>query len=230
MNSKNQLRIVIVEDNHELRQILTSGLRHFGHLVRDVGSAQEVDDALRELDADFLILDLGLAGEDGISIAKRLRRNYRQTLGIVMVTARGRIEDRVMGLEVGADLYFVKPVDIRELEAALRSLKRRIGGQGATAWRFNAITSTLSTPRRADLSLTAQECILLRTLLKTPGENVSRQMIFQALRQPDDQYADKRLEAMISRLRRKLKEVDPATELPIRARHNLGYAFLAEIE
>ena len=230
MKSIGQMRIVIVEDNHELREILATGLRHFGHLVRDVASAQEVDAALLEFDAELLILDLGLTGEDGISVARRLRQHYRNTLGIVMVTARGRVEDRVMGLETGADLYYVKPVDIRELEAALRSLKRRIGHVGRPGWRFNATTSTLSSPGNADLQLTAQECILLRTLLKTPGENVSRREIFHALHQPDDQYADKRLEAMISRLRRKLKEADPASELPIRARHNLGYAFLATIE
>ncbi len=224
------LRLILVEDNHEYRDILAAGLRHCGHDVCDVADAEAMDIALQEYAVDVLILDLGLPGEDGLAIARRVLSQYRKDLGIVMVTARGRIEERVMGLDTGADYYFVKPVDILELDAALRSLQRRIRGKRNSRWRFNATTATLTTPNNHCMNLTAQECILLRSLLKTPGENVPRREILQALRQPEDLYGDMRLETMISRLRRKSRSVDPQAELPVRARHNLGYAFLADVE
>ena len=227
---RSSLQLILVEDNLEFRDILAVGLRHCGHTVRDVANAGEMDAALQEYPADILILDLGLPGEDGIDIARRVRKQYRKELGIVMVTARGKIEEKVKGLDTGADLYFVKPVDILELDAALRSLQRRIRPRQPGHWHFNVVTSTLTNPNNRSARLTAQECNLLRSLVRSPGRNVSRQEIFQALRQPDDQYGDKRLEALVSRLRRKMKSVDPDVELPIRARHNQGYAFLADVE
>lgn len=221
------LHIIVVEDNHELRDILVTGLRHLGHRPHGVCDGSSLDRALAESVADIVILDLGLPGEDGISIARRLRANH--SCGIVMVTARGRVDERVRGHETGADLYFVKPVDIRELNAALINLARRISKKPEPVWRFSALTSTLQTPRGKAVSLTAQECILMQRLLESPGRNVSRRDIFTALNQPDDLYADKRLEALVSRLRSKIKTADAASELPVRARHNLGYAFLAEV-
>lgn len=221
------LNIIVVEDNHELRDILEAGLRYFGHQVRGVGDGSALDKALAESPAEIIILDLGLPGEDGISVAARLRK--RNTCGIVMVTARGRLDERLLGRETGADLYFVKPVDIRELNAALINLAQRIMVRRSPCWNFSAGTSTLLTPGRVSIPLTAQECILIRTLLERPGVNVSRGDIFKALNQSDDIYADKRLETLISRLRNKVKAADATCQLPVRARHNLGYAFLAEV-
>ncbi|HXE95385.1 MAG TPA: winged helix-turn-helix domain-containing protein, partial [Dongiaceae bacterium] len=129
----------------------------------------------------------------------------------------------------GADLYFVKPVDMRELNAALQSLARRMYGTERTAWRFNSRISKLYTPNGIGIPLTAQECIVIRKLLETPGENVARKELFSTLDQPDDHYADKRLEALVSRLRAKVRHSDSDHPLPVRARHNLGYAFLGEI-
>lgn len=226
MTARQSLEIIVVEDNLELQAILVAGLRHFGHNVRGVNSGSGLDAALATHEAHIVILDLGLPGEDGIAIATRLKKTGN--IGIIMVSARGLLDERVQGLESGADIYFVKPVDIRELDAAVNSLHRRISATKPPVWHFNSVTSILTTPRGAGMPLTAQECILMKLLLVTPGNNVSRSEIFRALNQPDDQYADKRLEAMISRLRTKLKAIDQVLELPIRARHNLGYAFLAE--
>jgi DNA-binding response OmpR family regulator len=222
------INIIVVEDDPELRDILVSGLRFFGHQVRGAGGGKSLDVELAVSTPDVVILDLGLPDEDGIDISTRLRRDY--DCGIVMITARGKLDERVTGLESGADLYFVKPVDIRELDAALRSLSRRISASSRAYWRFDPRTSTLTTPLGIDIPLTAHECILIRELLAEPGENVPRSEIFKALRQPDDLYADKRLETMISRLRSKVRMADAGSELPVRARHNLGYAFLAEVE
>ncbi|MDD2542310.1 MAG: response regulator transcription factor [Desulfuromonadaceae bacterium] len=225
--SVTSLHIVVVEDDYELRDILVAGLHYFGHRLRGVSDGQALDRALAESPADIIILDLGLPGEDGIAIARRLRNNYN--CGVVMVTARGMADERVLGRESGADLYFVKPVNIQELNAALINLAHRLFKRAQAAWRFTSRTSTLHTPQGVTIHLTAQECLLMQKLLEVPGTNVPRREIFKVLNQPDDIYADKRLETLISRLRSKVKSADTTSELPVRARHNMGYAFLAEV-
>ena len=221
------LRIIVVEDSEELRLLLVNGLSEYGHQVRGVDCGRALDVAMAEAPVDIVILDIGLPGEDGMSIAKRLRQCCK--CGIVMVTAYGRVDDRVHSFGNGADLYFVKPVDLRELDAALKSLAQRIFGQPDTPWRFNAKTSKLFNPKATEIPLTAQELNFLRKLIETPGENVLRKDIFLALGQPNDHYADRRLETMVSRLRSKVRTADADHELPVSSRHNLGYAFLAEI-
>lgn len=221
------LRIIVVEDSEELRLLLVSGLGQLGHQVRGVADGPALDAALNEAPAEMVILDIGLPGEDGVAIAKRLRRSC--TCGIVMVTSYGRVDDRVHSFGSGADLYFVKPVDLRELDAALRNLAHRIFGQAHSCWRLDAKTSRLFTPNGIQVPLSAQELTFLRQLFATPGENVSRPDIFAAFGQPNDHYADRRLETLVSRLRSKVRAADPDSELPVRSRHNLGYAFLAEI-
>ena len=227
IHNSQALRIVVVEDSDELRLLLVSGLGDFGHQVRGVVDGPGMDAALKEAPADIVILDIALPGEDGMSIAKRLRRASK--CGIVMVTSYGRVDDRVHSFGSGADLYFVKPVDLRELDAAIKSLAQRIFGHRDSSWRFNAKTSKLYTPKGIEIALTAQELTFLRKLIESSGENVLRQDIFAALGQPNDHYADRRLETMVSRLRSKVRGSDPDFELPVQSRHNLGYAFLAEI-
>lgn len=193
-----------------------------------MADGQALDDALAKAPADVVILDIGLPGEDGVAIARRLRSTCR--CGIVMVTCCGQVDDRVHSFESGADLYFVKPVDLRELDAGLRSLAYRLSGQLQSVWRLNAIRSKLFTPDGVEIPLGAQELIFLRRLSESPGENVLRSDIFAALGQPNDHYADRRLETLICRLRARVRAATPDWELPVRSRHNLGYAFLAEIE
>jgi DNA-binding response OmpR family regulator len=222
------LRIVVVEDIEEVRRLLVMGLTAFGHQVREAVDGQAMDALLAEAPADVVVLDIGLPGEDGMTIARRLRQACK--CGIVMVTSYGRVNDRVQSFENGADLFFSKPVDIRELDAALRSLAGRIFGPPSSSWRFNSLASKLHTPQGIEVPLSAQEFILMRKLMEIPGESVSRKDIFAALGQPDDQYADRRLETLVSRLRAKVRALDPENELPVRSRHNLGYAFLAEAD
>ena len=225
-NCFKRLNIVVVEDNVELCDILVTGLSYFGHFVRGAGNGFVLDQLMAENPADIVILDLGLPGEDGISIARRLRRDTK--CGIVMVTARSSLDERILGLDVGADQYFVKPVNLSELNASLNSLSRRISVRKDDYWQFAPKVSQLITPHGVKVPLTSKEFILVRKLLEYIGETVSRDEIFSALMQPNDIYADKRLETTISRLRFKIKVQDPQSELPIKARHNLGYAFLAD--
>jgi DNA-binding response OmpR family regulator len=225
MEREKTLSIVIVEDEPDLREYLSEGLSYFGFEVRGVGDGAELDAALTKKPAHILILDLGLPREGGLEIAARLRDN--PTLGIIMLTARSMTEERILGLESGADHYFVKPVDIGELAAAIKNLGRRLARPAETPWSFSAESSSLQTPNSVSVPLTAQECILLELLFAHLGKNVSRQQIFKALGQPDDISSNARVEVLISRLRAKVLKADSAASLPLRARHNLGYIMLA---
>lgn len=228
MDPKQSLNIAVVEDEPRLRETMLMALASFGHRARGAADGTGLDLLLQEEAADIVLLDLGLPGEDGIAIAQRLRRRWRG--GIVMVTARDHLDERILGMENGADLYFVKPVDFRELDAGLRSLARRLppaSDQAAAGWRFSAAASTLRTPAGVEIALTARECILLQLLFAEPGRNVSRATIFAALGDPNCHHADLRLERMISRLRAKVRKLDGSSALPVRARHNIGYVFLA---
>jgi DNA-binding response OmpR family regulator len=219
------LKVIIVEDEPELRDNLMIGLAAHGFDVRGVGDGAALDTALAEGAADLVVLDLGLPGEDGIEIAKRLRN--RAQLGVIMVTARGMTGECIEGLESGADSYLVKPVDITLLAAALRNLGRRLARPATTSWRLNRDASRLHTPNGSVMDLSAQECSLLGLLFTHLGSTVSRAAIFAALGQPDEFCSNARLEVLISRLRSKAGKADPAHPLPLRARHNMGYLFLA---
>jgi len=228
-----KLRVIIVEDEVELRSVLVEILSRLGLDVRGVGDGASLDSALADYSTDIVVLDLNLPGEDGVDIAQRLRRTCN--CGIVMTTSRAQISERVAGFQRGADLYFVKPIDPMELYAALLSLGRRLmgippGQPGNAFWRFNPRHSVLMTPGEISINLSARESIVMRLLLAVPGATVSRSGIFSALGDPDDEYADKRLETLLSRLRSKVHTLDPEAELPIRARHCMGYAFLADTQ
>lgn len=225
MNLENSLSIVIVEDDLELREHLMKGLSYFGFDLRGVGDGAELNAALAERPAHIILLDLGLPKEGGLEIAGRLRDN--PTLGIIILTGRSMTEERILGLESGADYYFVKPVEIAELAAAIKNLGRRLAPPASTPWNFTAQTSSLQTPNGVNIPLTAQECILLELLFAHLGQNVSRQQIFSALGQPDEISSNARIEVLISRLRTKVQKADPAVSLPLRARHNMGYILLA---
>jgi len=225
MTHENPLSIIIVEDEPELREYLSIGLSYYGFEVRGVGDGAQLDLALAQRQPHIVLLDLGLPREGGLEIAARLRDN--PTLGIIMLTARSMTEERILGLQSGADHYFVKPVEIAELAAAIKNLARRLAPPVATPWNFSAQASCLQTPSGVDIPLTAQECILLELLFAHLGKNVSRQQIFQALGQPDDISSNARIEVLISRLRAKVRKADPAASLPLRARHSMGYVLLA---
>ncbi|HIJ82287.1 MAG TPA: response regulator transcription factor [Desulfuromonadales bacterium] len=185
-----KLRVVIVEDERELRTVLIAILSRLDLDVRGAGDGGELDQALAERPADVVVLDLNLPGEDGVSIAQRLRRS--SGCGIIMTTSRAQIADRVDGFEKGADLYFVKPIDPLELHAALISLGRRLKPPVPSAkpvWHFDRQESIVRSPRGVVIHLTAQECIVLRLVFAVPGETVRRSEIFTALGHPDCQAA-----------------------------------------
>jgi DNA-binding response OmpR family regulator len=149
-----------------------------------------------------------------------------------MLTALDEVDDRVRGLDSGADLYFAKPVDLRELVSAVGSLHRRLGAaapKGPSAdWRLDARQSALVTPLGVAVELTDNELRFLTPLLASPGLVVDREELARALDQRPDVYAMRRMETLVSRLRGKVHRLSPQEPLPVRARHGRGYAFLGE--
>jgi len=210
-----------------MRDYLVTGLEGFGLAARGVANGPDLDAALEAGEPRIVILDVGLPGEDGFSIAGRLRRD-RPRLGIIMLTARDGLEDRIKGLDGGADLYFAKPVDLRELASAIGSLHRRLGGDPPRAWRLDRPASRLHTPAGAVVDLTDLELRFLTPLLDRPGKVVERDDLCLALEQRPDVYAMRRMETLVSRLRGKVLRQCPLEPLPVKARHGRGYVFLVD--
>jgi predicted transcriptional regulator len=145
-------------------------------------------------------------------------------------TGRNMTQDQIHGLDSSADNYLVKPEYIDEHAAAIKCVECRIARTAATtSWNLNVEASCLHSPNGISIQLTAKECLLMKLMFKHLGKNVSRTDIFQAIGEPpDDAYSNPRLEVLISRLRSKILKHDPGSPLPLRARHNIGYIFLAK--
>ena len=190
----------------------------------------DIDRTLAEHPCDLILLDLGLPDEDGLVIASRLRQQ-QPALGIVMLTARANVNDRLAGLEGGADAYLVKPVDMRELAATLRSVHRRLATAAppAEAWTLAPATLSLFTPAGNTVALTVAEMILLKCLAAAAApEPVSREALAAAMGQPQPDFDYRRLEVAFSRLRKKIDSAS-AGESPIRSARSRGYVFAAPI-
>jgi DNA-binding response OmpR family regulator len=240
-------RIAVVEDEAPLRTDLVEYLSACGHDVVGCGDGKDLDRALESRVLDIVILDINLPGEGGFSIAGRLRS--LSEIGIIMLTARGLNVDRVVGLEVGADVYMVKPVELRELEAQIRTLARRMRAGPApaaaggatpaaepppvhaapiTEWIYDQLTWTLISPEGKSIKLTGNERVFVSLLVTRPGEPVSRDEIFRALGKRGWDPADRSVDSMVRRLRAKGEQA-LGCPLPIESVHSVGYAFAAPV-
>ena len=233
--SPETIPLAVCEDDRELRAILQAGLAHFGIEVLGAEDGPALDRLLAEHPLSVVVLDIGLPGEDGLSIARRLRAAEGPPLGLIMLTARGALEDRLSALKEGVDAYFVKPVDLRELALAVRNLHRRLTQPSQAtpppgSYSLDAMHSTLRLPSGGQVSLSATELRLLQVLALNPGEVVERSALLHNLQQPMDAPAMQRLEALISRLRGKVRQLDGTEPLPLQACHGIGYSFLAPLQ
>lgn len=226
--------VVVVEDDEDLRDEVVDFLGSRGMRARGVGSGSMLERALRERRTDAVVLDLALPGEDGIAIARRLRTRG-EPVGIVMMSARAGIEERVLGYDTGADVYLVKPVDYPELMAAIRATvrQRRPVGTGSTEplldWALDLGTWLLMAPSGASMELTRAEMQVLELLTVKPGQPVSREDIARHMGKSPDAGDHRYVDAIVSRLRRKIAE-NLGWDPPIRTAHSRGYRFAGIIE
>ncbi|OZI44558.1 hypothetical protein CEK29_07500 [Bordetella genomosp. 5] len=235
------LRIGLLEDDEDFREELALGLGGYGfNVVFDCADAASFYRNLQSQPCDIVILDANVPGEDGFSVATRLRA--LSPMGIVMLTGRGALEDRVRGLEGGADVYLTKPVDLLELSSVIRSLARRMrlarGGAATTGqtmveagrpsaqWSLQEGGWVLVGPEGVSLHLNAQERIFLMTLLDSAGKAVTRQVLAEII-QPDnpDDFEPRRVDVMVSRLRAKAQSA--GFKLPVLSVRGQGYVFAA---
>ena len=231
------VKVLIVEDDADLRGTLADCLGLFELTVHGVGSAGEAYRALAKDLYDIVVVDIGLPDEDGFSLAETLAR--RADLGIIILTARADLSDRLHGFDSGADAYFVKPVDCKELALAARNLARRLAGaKGAAqagikctgAWSLDRSAWLLGTPGGRAVRLTSKEFALVERLSRCCGEPVRRVELIGALGYRNDVVAGRNLDAVVGRLRRKVAALSGGEELPVRTIHAIGYTFAAPID
>ena len=222
-------RVGLIEDNLDYRAEVAFHLRRNGFEIALENDGTGIDAQLAACPCDLLVLDLGLPVEDGLVIARRLRQQ-KAGLGIVMLTARGSLDDRLAGLEEGADAYLVKPIDMRELVATLHSVQRRLTAAAPPSEAWSLIPDTLSicSPAGETIALTATEMDLLKCLAAAAPEPVSREGLAAAIGHSEPDFDYRRLEVSFSRLRKKI-ETATAGESPIRASRGRGYVFAAPV-
>ena len=230
------VRIWVVEDDPEWRDMVVEELQFHGATARGLESVEALYRALAVERCDILVLDVGLPGEDGLSATGHLRR--MDGMGIVLVTGRGGTVDMAQGLAVGADVYLPKPLELPVLVAALHSLHRRMtlmaapavpspaSRESGTAWSLRANGWDLHAPDGGVLTLTVAERGFLNELFASPGQAVAREQLIAAVTDQPWDFDPHRLEVLVHRLRTRVRNAT-GTMLPVRALRGLGYMLAA---
>jgi DNA-binding response OmpR family regulator len=224
------MRVVLVEDNVALRNDIVVSLCAEGLDVIGVSGSTELFFELLQKPVDIIIMDIGLTGESGLLILQQLRslKNQRY-LGIIMLTGHFEMSCRIDCLASGADAYLIKPVEIEELTAYIQNVYRRVNcaveNHAQINWQFNHREWRLFCPTGAAIELSRLESEFLKLLVEHAGSPVKRRdIITVAFKQDPIAYDSRRLEAIVSRLRRKIYALYPLTQ-PIKAVHSIGYVF-----
>ncbi len=202
------MRILIAEDDSILTDGLTRSLRNNGYAVDAVSDGMAADSALAAQEFDLLILDLGLPKLSGLEVLRKLRAR-NSLLPVMILTAADSIEQRVKGLDLGADDYMAKPFALSELEARVRALTRRGNGGGATLLRHGRLafdqTGRVAMVDDITLDLSAREVGLLEILLTRSGRMVSKNQIVDHLCEWGEEVSSNAIEVYVHRLRKKLE-------------------------
>jgi two-component system phosphate regulon response regulator OmpR len=238
----NPATILVVDDDAEVRELLEDFLCDRGYRVISLNSAEALRAALENQVPDLVLLDVGLPGEDGLSLARYVREHF--DAGIIMVSGAGETLDRIIGLEVGADDYLPKPFELRELLARVKSVLRRYR-QPAIA-EAPPVAASESTqliefgcarldPQRHQLQdadgneipLTAMEFELLKVFAERPNRPLSRDQLMNLTQHRDWDPYDRSVDIRIARLRRKI-EPDPDQPVFLKTVRGVGYMFVPE--
>jgi two-component system, OmpR family, phosphate regulon response regulator OmpR len=230
--------IIVVDDEPEICELLADYLGHAGFKVSTAEDGATMRRLLEDQAADLVILDINMPGEDGLSLARYLRANTQ--IGIVMLTAAGEVVDRIVGLEMGADDYLPKPVDMRELLARVRAVLRRTQAipekagaapsSGASKIDFGACQLDLDAHKLYDaageeVAITSMEFDLLKAFAEHPNRVLSRDQLLDLAHNRDWEPFDRSIDIRIARLRRKV-ETDPSKPQVIKTVRGAGYIFV----
>ena len=236
-------KIIIIEDDNDLRESLMLYLAMHGYDIIGVSSAVEFYQHITTAKYALAIVDIGLPDQDGRVLSEYLKANT--DIRIIMLTARATLADKLSGYHSGADIYLVKPVDFSEIAAAIAALLIRIESLpsaslplvkeqktireitvNVTPWTFMTKEWLLMTPLGSKIKLTAKEFKFLTCLISHHKNEVPRSLILKSLSYPDDVAGGAALETLVHRLRSKTDKGAPS---PIRTIHGVGYSFIADI-
>jgi DNA-binding response OmpR family regulator len=236
------LRILVVDDDPRIRQMLTRYFEQEGYRVSAAADGVAMRAQLKAKPIDVILLDVVMPGEDGLTIAREIRA--KSDVGIIMLTGRDEVLDRVVGLEVGADDYIAKPFHLREVLARVKSVVRRRKPAPSPAvqsekagedvirfdgWLLDTAHRRLVSPSGADVALTSGEFDLLAALAKHPGRVFSRETLMERTRGHGLKAFDRTIDAQIARLRKKI-EPDPKNPTIVKSVRAVGYVFTAKVD
>lgn len=226
--------IFVLEDEPDIARLICTSLGDYGFRCEHLGTGRQLLSRARQSAPDLCIVDLGLPDMDGMQVVRELQEG--NPCAVLILTGRNDVTDRVLGLELGADDYIVKPFEPRELVARVRSILRRYQ-RAATMdpaertiarfadWTFDSGRHTLTAPDGREIGLSSSEAGLLASLLRRPNKILSRE---QLLGERDIDPFDRSIDVRISRLRRKLDD-DPQNPKLIKTVYGAGYLFSAQV-
>ncbi len=224
-----------------MRQLLEAGLKAEGYAVSEAADGAGLLAILEKKPVDLITLDVRLGGEDGFNLAREVRA--RNNVPIIMISGKGDMIDRVVGLELGADDYIAKPFHMREVLARVRAVLRRYETQGSEAtrvsqaekgrrfefdgWLLDAGRRALVNPEGKDCELTTAEFNLLLLLVERPGRVLSRDELMDLLKGHDWTPLDRSIDGLVARLRKKVER----GEVPqlVKTVRGVGYVFAAQV-
>ena len=230
MSTTPSLHILVVEDNDSLRDATVDFLQAHGHQATGVVCAEEVDDTPTRDLPDLYLIDVNLPGEDGFSLAERIRQS-QPLAGIVLITARGQLSDRLEGYASGADNYLIKPVEQSELLVCVNSLARRLKANTqapSETLELNKQTLCLKGPK-GTVTLSHGESLLLAAFSRAAGQKLERWQAMQLVDTKDKGLVPANLEMRISALRKKLSACG-ASDNPIKTLRGFGYALNCNVQ
>lgn len=232
-----QKHIVVVDDEPGIRETIQEYLELHDFRVTPADGGESLRSVIDQNDVDLVLLDIRMPGEDGLTLARFLRSNC--DVGIIMLTAAGEVVDRIVGLEMGADDYLAKPVDLRELLARIKAVLRRaektrraateaLDDDARTA-RFGRFTLNLEShklfdPDGGEIPLTGMEFDLLKAFADNPNRVLSRDQLLNLAHNRDWEPFDRSIDIRIARIRRKI-ESDPAKPQVIKTVRGAGYIY-----
>lgn len=234
-------KILIVDDEEDIRDIVGTLLEMNGFEAFEAKNVKELNQQISLHSFSLIILDIGLPESDGLTAMKKLRLNH--DIPIVLLTGKGDVIDKVIGLELGADDYITKPFHSHELIARIKTVLRRtsINDGSATAssssgnyffnnWSINTSTQRLFDPDNNEVQLTSHEFSILNALIQAGGRTLSREQLLDSVATGRSEYEpyDRSLDVMIAKIRRKLGD-DPKKPRFIRTIRHSGYMFIAEV-
>lgn len=231
-------RLLLLEDDGALRTLISRNLREHGFDVMAVATGAELWVVLEEHGYDLLILDIMLPGTNGFEILRRLRKTSE--MPVIFLSARGSEEDRIVGLELGADDFLPKPFNTRELVARIGAVLRRRSADVLTpsaasennirfdGWTLSRARRELSSPSGVLVELTSAEFDLMNAFVSQPQRVIGRERLIELSRSRMSDASDRSVDVLVSRLRRKLKDGGDADQ--IRTVRGVGYMFVAKVE